>query len=754
MSLAISRLRRWLAATAIAAVLVISGAYFYARHRVQNALNQVPEKIGLEIKQSATGFTVSKSEQGRTLFRIQASKAVQFKQGGHTELHDVEITLYGRDSSRFDRIYGADFVYDPESGDVTARGPVEIDLESNPEGITSPDQSPPKDLKNPIHLRTSGLIFNQKTGNAYTREKVEFSVPQATGSALGMSYVAKTSVLTMESQVGMVFSSPAATINAARGTISKDPHLVVLQHPHIESGGRQCQADEATLFLRNDNTLDSVQAQGNVLVQVAGPTEAEARAEQLNLNMTERGGALKTAVLMGGVRAEAHGAQPLSASAGRVTLDFAGKNLLTKVRAEGNVKLAQQSPSGASSHVQNLELAADTVDFLVDDGRRLDRAETSGTAQISIRPGIPDNGQQTVVTAAKFNAYFDALGQLTSVHGAPDARIVSTKPGQPDRISTSHTLDADFRAGSGIESIVQQGAVAYVDGDRKAWGKRARYTPADQLLLLTGSPRVVDGGMTTTAQTMRLNRATGEAFAEGSVKTTYSDLKPQPQGALLASSSPIHVTASSMTVQGASAVAQYSGNARLWQDANVVEAPSIEFDRDHRSMVAHGPGTPGRPTQAVSTVLVQTDKTGKTTPITITSERLNYTDIERQARFDGGVVAKGADLTITAAQMDAFLKARGQMPAGEQLSGEGQLDRITAEGQVVITQPGRQADGDQLVYTAAEDKFVLTGGPPSIFDAEHGKITGVSLTFFRHDDRVLVEGNETAPTVTQTRVAR
>ena len=43
--------------------------------------------------------------------------------------------------------------------------------------------------------------------------------------------------------------------------------------------------------------------------------------------------------------------------------------------------------------------------------------------------------------------------------------------------------------------------MAYVDGDRKAWGDRARYTPADQMLVLNGSPRVVDGGMTTTAET-------------------------------------------------------------------------------------------------------------------------------------------------------------------------------------------------------------------------------------------------------------
>ena len=44
---------------------------------------------------------------------------------------------------------------------------------------------------------------------------------------------------------------------------------------------------------------------------------------------------------------------------------------------------------------------------------------------------------------------------------------------------------------------------------------------------------MTDGGMTTTANSMRLNRATGDAFAEGNVKTTYSDLKPQPNGALL-----------------------------------------------------------------------------------------------------------------------------------------------------------------------------------------------------------------------------
>ena len=315
-------------------------------------------------------------------------------------------------------------------------------------------------------------------------------------------------------------------------------------------------------------------------------------------------------------------------------------------------------------------------------------------------------------------------------------------------------------------SIAQSGGVAYVDGTEKAWAQRGEYTVADQMLVLSGSPRVVDAGMTTTAQTIRMNRMTGDAIAEGNVKSTYSDLKAQPDGGMLASSDPIHVTSRSMTAHRSPAVAVYSGDARLWQDANVVEAPTLQFDRDHRSLVraavwgrgfARPSGAEPAPTQLaqpVSTVLVQVDKSGKVTPVRITSARLNYADAERRIFLDGGVTAKGSDATMTGEQMTVFLLPRSQSPAAAGPGTPGQVERIVAEHEVVITQPTRHATGERLVYTAADDKFVLTGGTPSIFDAERGKITGDSLTFYRHDDRVLVEGKETSPTVTRTQVAR
>jgi lipopolysaccharide export system protein LptA len=754
MSLQISHLRRWFAAGAIGLLLVVAAVYFYARNKVQNALKEVPAKIGVEIQQSAQGFTYSHSEGSHTLFKIQASKSVQYKDGGRVELHDVTITLYGRDSSRFDQIYGADFEYDPRSGDVVGKGQVQMDLEANPEGLIHPDQATPKELKNPVHLVTTNLLFNQKTGNAITQERVEFSLPQANGSALGLSYVANTTILTLQSQVEVAFhGATPARLTAIHGTITKNPRVVDLDLPRLQNGARRATADKGTLFLRADNTVERILASGNVRVESEDSGSEKVQSDQMELLVADKQDTVRSATFSGDVRVENSGPQPMQGNAGRVVLNFTGNNVLSRVHSQDNVRLVQhQKPASTSASAQDVEVTASVVDFVVADGRRLQRADTSGAAQIALRP-VPGTGQQTLVTAGKFQADFDDLGQLASLRGAPNARIVSQTPGQPDRVSTSNTLDATFHPGSGIDSIVQQGSVAYTDGDRKAWGDHAIYTPADQILVLTGSPRVVDGGMTTTSRTMRMNRATGDAFAEGDVKSTYSDLKAQPNGALLAASDPIHVTARTMTAHSGPAVALYTGDARLWQNANVIQAPSIQFDRNHRSVVAQG-----SPTQPVSTVLVQVEKSGKVTPVKITSDRLTYTDSERKAHFEEAVQAKGADLTITSKVMDVFLQPRDQTTSNQPITGtgagNGKIDHIVASGQVMILQPGRRATGDQLIYTTSDDKFVLAGGSPSIFDAEQGKITGVSLTLFRHDGRVVVEGNNTSPTVTQTRVAR
>jgi lipopolysaccharide export system protein LptA len=488
---------------------------------------------------------------------------------------------------------------------------------------------------------------------------------------------------------------------------------------------------------------------------------------------------IDNAVLSGDVQVRSEGAQPVEASAGRAVLTFANRNRVTKIHAEHQVRLVQHQASEAGRReaavalnkmpslqqhtAQDIEITAPAIDLFVADGRRLTRAETIGSPQIELRSADNTAGQTTRVTADKFTAHFNSLGQLAYVHGEAHARVVTNgaKNNDPDRTSTSDTIEASFRPGSGIESLTQQGHFSYVSGTQQALAESGRYTPADQVLILNGSPRILDAGMSTTARSVRLNRSSGEGFADGEVKTTYNDLKPQPDGALLAASDPIHVTAQGMSARNDPAIATYSGDARLWQNANVIQAPSIQFEKDDRTVIATS-----KVDKKVSTVLVGTDKNGKATPVSITSRRLTYRDSERRARFEGGVTVHSSDMTITATQMDVFIASSPRPTGGTTLApgsqnstqsqplGPARLDKIIASGSVLITEPNRRATGEQLTYTALDDKFVLTGGSPSIFDAERGNITGVSLTLFRRDDRVVVEGDSSSPAVTQTLVVR
>jgi lipopolysaccharide export system protein LptA len=186
--------------------------------------------------------------------------------------------------------------------------------------------------------------------------------------------------------------------------------------------------------------------------------------------------------------------------------------------------------------------------------------------------------------------------------------VVSPAPAQngnpqPDRVSTSDRIVANFGPKGGMSGVVQEGNFTFTSGTLRAFAQSARYQPEREHVVIEGSPRMEDVGTLTTADTFILNRSSGQLLAQGHVKTSYSDVKAQPAGALLAASDPIHVTANQMTASNDPGIATYTGNARLWQNANVIEAPSIQFQKEQRTVVANSKGD-----QKVSTILVGTDQ--------------------------------------------------------------------------------------------------------------------------------------------------
>jgi len=794
----LAQVRKWMVAGVCVLVAAVTLSYWIARAHIKPLLHNIPQQLGFDIQQTSDGFSLSKSEGGRTIYTIRASRAVQFKQGGHANLHNVHIVIYGRNHDRYDQIYGDQFTYDPESGDIHAVGEVHIDLEGNAEGPSKPDQAAPEELKNPLHLVTRALTFNQKTGTANTDEVVNFQTEQAIGSAKGAYYDSKQNELLLKADVHIVTrGAHPAVITGTSGSIQKEPRQAILLNVKIDQPDKTLTADKGTLLFAPDNTVQHAVTEGNVHIQDRGPSVIDVYGPHGDLLMGAKN-TIQQAIVSGGARFETHGNSLVHGSADTFIVDLVDKNQPSLMHMVKNARMRQDPQPGKSGTTstasanagraggpgtsgQPMEIAADQLDFQLEDGNQIKTGDTVGKAAITILPapaaaGIAKSQQTntsnstTVATAGKFHATFED-NHIQTLRGWPNSRIVSTTPGEPDKTSTADQLDVTFAPDGGVQKLIQTGNFAYHEpppnpntGGRAAFADIATYTPDDQVLVLTGSPRIIDGGMTTTAVHVRMNRQSGEGFADDDVKTTYSELKTQPDGALLATSDPIHVTAEHMTAFKQPGVAHYTGNVRLWQSANVVRAPKIDFDNEKRAIFAESDKS-----QTVSSLFVQQSQDGKLTPIDVTADKLTYVDEQRLARYTGNVFAKTTTGTVSAVQIDVYLKqaaAENEASApsvkpvahkGPSLPGSdtpSKIDHMIATGKVVVTEPNRRAVGDRLVYTADDAKYLLTGKSPSIFDAEHGTVWGDSLTFYSRDDRVLVESKRSSPTITRARTTK
>jgi len=198
--------------------------------------------------------------------------------------------------------------------------------------------------------------------------------------------------------------------------------------------------------------------------------------------------------------------------------------------------------------------------------------------------------------------------------------------------------------------------------------------------------------------------------------------------------SPVFITAERADARNKDGVAVYTTGARGWQDDNFVKADRIELYQKDKRMVAVG---------QVESALYQVKQTAEgkreSVPGFATAERMNYSDIDRLVHYEGNVKARqGAD-RIEASKVDVYLQKETN-----------EVDHMKAEGNVVLTQPGRRGTGDHLAYTSSDDRAILTGKTARVEDAEKGSTMGTQLTFYRRDDRISVENQQGAGRVKST----
>ena len=836
MRVTIQGLRQWIVGAAALLLVVVASFVIYGRNRFRHIEKDLPGRLGINIQQTANTITFSQSTQGHTLFTLRAAKQVQLK-SGHILLHEVDITLYGPPGSgRKDRIAGSDFDYDQTNGVIVSQGDVDIELQGT--GKAAPSSEGGDADSNTIRVKTRGLTFLQKTGEASTPQKVEFELPRAAGTAVGADYNSKTGVIVLNSDVHITTSNngKAAIVDAAHATLLRASNQAVLMNASVNFQTEEGGSDQATVYFRKDGTAEKIDAQGHVRMKTDDGATISAETAHILLDTKSQP---TQADLEGGVQfASTRENETMHGASGNGTLLFTVANVgghaqteirhgefRENVRFEQDVTGLAKDPRG---HAQKqMEAQKVDVDFApAPGGRGVEAREAvAGGNPIVTSRQMPSKGpaQTTRITGDQLVATLGDGNALRRLDGTGHTEIVQSATDGSRNTSRGDTLRASFmqQPTTGEESIVQGAAkkagktsqgprmqttleTALQDGNvmltelpaKKpgattqpatvtGWAQHAEYHASDQVLHLTGDPRISDGAsMQVAAEQIDYHRDTQNAAASGRVKATYTQPPKSDSASLqktqpgMGGSGPVHVVAERATMDHTKNQEIFYGSknspARMWQDPDSLLAPVIEIDRGQNLLKAQGEDT-GRAPAVHANFATMLGAEKQESVVRVTSQTLVYSDKARQGDFHGSVTAEQGDEAIRAD--DAVMVLKPTAPGGAtpttQLNGapssetaestekppqkqNSQLDHMIATGHVVFTQPGRKGNGEKLVYTADDGHYVLTGteaAPPQLWDRVHGTTTGEALVFNTLDDSVVVRGGKSSA-VTETRARK
>src|SRR5579863_598666 len=282
MRFTIERLRTLVLLAGVLLVIALGVFLGLARFRNRFIRKDLPQKLGLNVQEEANGFVYTHEVRGHTLYRIRASKQFQLKRDGKVflQLHDVTIELYAEDGSRVDRIAGDQFEYDPKSGIAKAVGPVEITL-MKPKvapaigvkstanlALTAKQMDNSLTLaaqtaaRGEIHVKTSGLQFDRNSGQASTAQKVEFTLSEGSGSAVGANYDAHDGLLVLDHAVQLQVrrGSDPVDLSAQHAVFQRDDQVCELSFASVRSRKDVSNATEAKIYFRDDGSAEHLVA--------------------------------------------------------------------------------------------------------------------------------------------------------------------------------------------------------------------------------------------------------------------------------------------------------------------------------------------------------------------------------------------------------------------------------------------------------------------------------------------------------------
>jgi lipopolysaccharide export system protein LptA len=752
-----ARYARWSALLAFALAGITGGIYvqrlWVAHREKQNAPAPLPQN---EEKQFTT-LHFKKVEGDRTIFDLEASKSTDLRGQDISLLEDVKIKVFGKNGDRNDVIHTQSCRYAKTDGSIQCDGKVQFELQSAEDAaraVANPGGRP-----NIIHIETSGVTFERATGRAQTVQLVKFSFPNGNGDGIGAVYQSEQGQMRLIRDVHILMQPSADAPAKKQSTVTqpvemsgssmeidKVGHSVQLMGPATAvSSGQQVTAGQFTLLLDAEfraQTLVGAPGSLNQQPEVknrGAKGDSTLRADKLTAHLAPQGWTSRIEAA-GRVQGNSPSGN-LEAESGEMEM-WPGLNQAKLLTLRGNVRVNGRDPK--SGMTRSLTSNAVQLTFAGGKAGEVNRVQHAETLERGAMEWLDAAAVRSKLAADKLALDFSAQGKPQLLNATGTVQSQREIPGRPVQIANSATGVAQLSAGGDWSQITLRGNVRLQEADRNAEAQQAVFARAAQTTVLTGQAMVRDSGSETHAPKITFFQSTGDIEAEGPVRSTDFASKGS---SLQMSSVPANLSADRMRANSKTGRAVYTGHARLWQGASVMEAQTIELLRPTRVLNATGN------VRAVFPQAPQLGASPGSAPVWhVSSGLLTYWDTENRAHLEKDVYVQSADQKMRSPQLELFFTRTGADKQGN--GGTSQISRAVGTGGVVVEQGDRRGTAERGLYTAAEEKYVLSGGTPTLFDPVEGTTTGRELTFYRADDTIVVDSGNGLRTLTKHRVQR
>src|SRR5688572_22203426 len=562
---------------------------------------------------------------------------------------------------------------------------------------------------------TDGLVAHANEATYADAEKmvrapgpVRFSRGRMQGTGNGFVYDEQRDVLTILDQADVHFAAEGneGPMDVTAGGFvyaRRDRYMRFERTMHMDRAGQLIDAADAHVRLYPDrDETDLIELRGNA--RVTGGSQMGAlksmSSKDMNLKYAEDGRTLQHATLA----------------------------------TQGEIELATKS--GATAQ----RLSAESIHIdLEPDGSVRSLAARGGA--VATLPATADTGTRTIRSTA-LTAAGSAEGiRAMQFQEGVEYREAATKS-HPGRVAKARTLDASLEAASGaLVEAKFTGNFDFTAGAMRATSADATYNLVAGTLSLMGKnvpPHIEDEALTIDAAAIDVTLDPMKIAANGRVRSTMLPATKPAAGApaakrpgLLGDTEPVQIVSDKLSYDETTRQADYSGQVRLIQGDTTITADTLTLDETKGDLTANG--------KVVTNLLItEKDAAAKTKPTVARAGSFTYSDQTRLATY------------TTTAQLDGD---QGNLRAGKielrLAKTENTLEGLEADGQVTALVDRRTVTGGHLSYSPGDDRYIVTGAPVKMIDADCQETSGKTLTFWKASDRVQVDGNDEVRTQTK-----